>query len=165
MRQVLSACAIALFAAASVSAQDATIRTEKKIDADDAKVRTFSGCLTGGPTKFTLTNVEAVPPPGKTSDKPVGTSGRAVAYVLTAPEGVTFVPHVGQKVEVSGVLVPPAKDGDKDADVEIRERTEIEREGAPDSESETRTRARIPRGSTEQFAVASIKMISPVCLQ
>jgi hypothetical protein len=165
MRQLLSSCVIALIAAASVGAQDATIKKETRIDADDAKVRSFTGCLTGGPTTFTLTNVAPVNPPGKSSDKPVGTSGAAVAYVLTAKEGVTLAPHVGHRVEVAGVVIPAAKDGDKDAKVEIRERTEVQRDGAPDSKSETTTRSTIPRGATDQFAVASIKMISPVCLQ
>jgi hypothetical protein len=165
MRRLLSSSVIALIAAASVSAQDATIKSETRIRADDAKVRSFTGCITGGPTTFTLTNVAPVNTSDKPSDKPVGTSGATVAYLLTAKEGVTLAPHVGHKVEVAGVVIPAAKDGDKDAKVEVRERTEIQRDGAPDSQSETRTRSTIPRGATDQFAVASIKMISPVCLQ
>jgi hypothetical protein len=168
MRHVLSSCAFALAAAVAVSAQDTTIKSETRIQADDAKVTTISGCLTGGPSKFTLTNVATaqVPvKPGDNDDKPVGTAGAVVSYDLVGREGFSFAPHVGQKVELVGVVVKAANGGDDDAKVEVRERTEVDREDAPDSKSETTTKARIARGPSPQFSVTSLKMVSPVCLQ
>lgn len=164
MRQVLTGCVLALAATSLVAAQDTTIQSETRIKADDAKEMTLTGCLSGGPTAFTLTNAMPVEA-NKSRDKPIGTAGTASAYLLTPREGVTFAPHVGQKVEVSGVIVAAAKPGDKEAKVEVRERTEVRREGAPDSKSETTTKTTIARGATEQFSVASIKLVSPVCLQ
>lgn len=164
MRQVLSSCVLALAATTLVAAQDTTIKSETRIKADDAKVMTLSGCLTGGPSTFTLTNATPVEA-DKPSDRPIGTSGTSHAYLLSPREGVTFAPHVGQKVEVSGVIVPAAKGGDKTARVEVRERTEVQRDGSPDSKSETTTKTTIARGATEQFAVEAIKLVSPVCVQ
>ena len=167
MRHVLSSCVFALAAAVAVSAQDTTIKSETRIQADDAKAMTISGCLTGGPSKFTITNVATAQVPVKPgdSDKAVGTSGAVISYDLVGREGFSFAPYVGQKVELVGVVVKAAKDGDDDAKVEVRERTEVDREDAPDSKSEVTTKARIARGPSPQFAVTSVRMVSPVCLQ
>jgi len=167
MVRTISSCVLALFAAATVSAQDTTIKSETRIKADDAKVMTVSGCLSGGPTTFILTNVVAasVPADKKDDRKTVGTSGSADAYALVPRDGVALAPHVGHRVELVGVVVAAAKKGDDDAKVEVRERTEVNRENAPDSKTETTTKARIARGPSAQFAVTSLKMVSPVCIE
>jgi len=164
MRRLVCSCACALLAAATLSAQDKTIKTETRIKADDAKVVTMTGCVSGGPQAFILTNAVFADDARK-GDKPVGTSGSSGVYALTPNEGVDLKSQIGHKVEVVGALIPPAKDGDKDAKVEVREKTRVDREDAPDSKSETRTEAKIARGEHAQFAVASVKMVSPICLQ
>ena len=164
MRRILSSCVMALAAAATVGAQDTTIKTETRIKADDAKVMTLTGCLGGTATAFVLTNAMAAGP-GDKKDKSVGTAGIADTYALVPREGVALAAHLGRRVELVGVVVPPATKGDDDARIEIRERTEVQRENAPGSKSETTTKARIARGPSAQFAVASVKMISPVCIE
>ena len=166
MVRTISSCVLALFAAAVVSAQDTTIKSETRIKADDAKVLTITGCLGGGPTNFSLSNVVAATP-GDTKDdrKAVGTAGLLDSYVLMPRDGIALAPHVGHRVELTGVVVPPATKGDDDAKIEVKETTQVQRENAPDSKTETTTRARIARGPEAQFAVASLKMISPVCIQ
>ena len=164
MRRVVCSCACALLAAATLSAQDKTIKTETQIKADDAKVVTMTGCVSGGPQAFILTNAEFADK-AKKNDKPVGTSGSSGVYALTPNEGVDLKSQVGHKVEIIGAIIPPAKDGDKDSKVEVREKTRVEREDAPDSKSESRTETKVPRGEHAQFAVASVKMVSPICLQ
>src|SRR5262245_58463198 len=109
MRRVISACAVALcFAVASVSAQDdATIKSKTKIKADDGKVVTTTGCLTGGPASFTLARAKPVVEERIT----VGTAGTVVSYTLVPRDSVDLVTHVGETVEVTGVMIPPAKKG------------------------------------------------------
>ena len=167
MVRIISSCVLALFAAVAVNAQDTTIKSETRIKADDAKVMTISGCLGGGPSSFTLSNVVSATSPGdkKSEGKAVGTSGALDSYVLTARDGVSLAPHVGHRVELMGVVVPPATKSDDDAKVEVKEETRVKREDAPDSKTETTTKARIARGAEAQFAVTSLKMISPVCIQ
>jgi hypothetical protein len=168
MQRLLTSSIIALAAAVSVSAQDTTIKSETRIRADDAKAITVTGCLGGGPSTFVVTNVATAEAAGKkkSDDKnAVGTSGVAAGYTLIAPDGVSLAPHVGQKVELVGVVVEAAKRGDDDAKIETRQRTEVQREDAPDSKTETTTRTRVARGPTAQFAVTSVKMVSPICLQ
>lgn len=169
MQRLLSSCVLALAAVVSVNAQDTTIKSETRVNADDAKVVTVTGCLNGGPSNFMLTNVVAEAPGKKADDrddkKPVGTSGAVTSYRLTAREGMSLAPHVGQKVELVGVVIAPAIGGDDDAKVEVRERTEVQREGAPDSKTETKTTSRVARGPSAQFAVASLKTVAPLCLE
>ena len=167
MLRIISSCVVALCAASAVHAQDTTIKSETRIKTDDAKVLTVSGCLGGGPTNFTLSNVVAAAAPSDKKDdrKTVGTSGLLEAYALMPQAGVALAPHVGHRVELTGVVVPPATKGDDDAKIEVTERTQVQRENAPDSKTETTTKARIARGPEAQFAVASLKMVSPVCLQ
>jgi hypothetical protein len=167
MVRIFSSCALALFAAAALHAQDTTIKTETRIKADDAKVMTISGCLGGGPSNFTLSNVVAAASPSDKKDdrKAAGTAGLLDSYVLMARDGVSLAAHVGHRVELMGVVVPPATKGDDDAKIEVKEQTQVKRENAPDSKTETTTKARIARGAEAQFAVTSLKMISPVCIQ
>ena len=168
MRRVLSSCVFALVAAVSVGAQDTTIKSETRIKADDAKVMTITGCLSGGPQVYVLNNVSVAQVPNKDDDKDkkaVGTSGVATSYNLVSPQNLALAPHVGHKVEVVGVVVEPAKDGDDDAKIQIKERTEVQREDAPDSKVESTTKARIARGPSAQFAVTSLKTVSPLCLE
>jgi len=167
MVRIISSCVLAACAAAAVYAQDTTIKSETRIKADDAKVLTISGCLGGGPTNFTLSNIVAAAAPSDKKDdrKTVGTAGLLDSYVLMPRDGLALAPHVGHRVELTGVVVPPATKGDDDAKIEVKETTQVQRENAPDSKTETTTRARIARGSEAQFAVASLKMISPVCIQ
>jgi hypothetical protein len=167
MQRVLTSSLLALAAAVSVSAQDTTIKSETRIKGDDAKVVTVTGCLTGGPSTFVLANAATSDNLGKKSDdkKPVGTSGTVSSYTLVPPDGVSLAPHVGQKVELVGVIIEPAKGGDDHAKIETEERTSVQREDAPDSKTETTTRARVARGPSAQFAVTTLKMVSPICLE
>ena len=87
------------------------------------------------------------------------------SYTLVPRDGVALAPHVGHRVELVGVVVDAAKKGDDDAKVKIDEKTQVKREDAPDSKSDTTTKARIARGPNAQFAVTSLKMISPVCVE
>ena len=61
MYRFLTACAIVTACAVSMSAQDTTIKSKTKVDADDAKVVTMTGCLQAGATGdvFTLTGAKA----------------------------------------------------------------------------------------------------------
>ena len=166
MIRTISSCVLALFAAAAVHAQDTTIKSETRIKVDDAKVMAISGCLGGGPTSFTLSNVVAASVPSQKDDrKTAGSAALLESYALVPRDGVALAAHVGHRVELTGVVVPPATKGDDDAKIEVKEQTQVKRENAPDSKAETTTKARIARGPEAQFAVTSLKMVSPVCIQ
>ena len=195
MSRFIPACsfAAACVFAVSVSAQDTTVKSKTKIESDDAKIITMTGCLSKAPsgdlfvlagaTKLagdemtarskskvdvdddeTETKTKSKTEVEHDDDKAVGTSGSIATYELMPKEGVDLTPHVGHKVEVSAIALDP-KDHDDDAEVDIETRTKIKRDDAPDSKVKTETEAELPRGENARLTVVSVKHIAPSCTQ
>jgi hypothetical protein len=167
MRRLIPTCLVALgLAAVPLSAQESTTKSTTTVKTDDAKVTTLTGCVAGGPSSFTLTKVAAANTSSeKPSDapSPVGTSGIASSYTLSARGGVDLSEHVGKKVEVTGVAMPAAAKGDDDAKISVSERTEVKRDDAPDEKAESKSSAEVARGAAPTFAVVSVKMVAASC--
>ena len=182
-----AACAFAV----AVSAQDATVKTKTKIDTDDAKVITMTGCLSKAPagelfvlagatklkgdemasTSKTKIDVDRDETEVKTKtkaevetddDKAVGTSGTVATYELLPKEGVDLTAHVGHKVEITAIALNPSNDDD-DAEVDVKTETKIKVDDAPDSKVKSRTEAELPRGANARLTVLSVKQIAPSC--
>ena len=155
---------LALGFAASVAAQDTKITTKTTVEADDAKPTVVSGCLMGGPATFTLLNSSAAVAARESSGErgAVGTSGVVSSYSLTARDGVDLKTHVGQKVEITGVIIA-AGDKDDDAEIEVKEETKVERDDAPDDRAKSRTEIEVSRGAAPKLAVTAVKMLSSTC--
>jgi hypothetical protein len=189
MRNVVTACVLAVAMAASAHAQDSTIKSKTKVKADDARTVVMTGCLTqtggtymlAGATKATgedltvRSRVETDVDKNKTeiqgetraeidhdNHDAVGTSGATTMYELDPRVGVNLAAHVGHRIQVSGVMLDPAK-GDDDAEVTIREDTKINRDDAPDARVRTRTKAELPRGAHSRLSVVSVKPMSGSC--
>jgi hypothetical protein len=162
MRRVISTCVVALcFAAASLGAQDsATTKTKTTVKADDGKVVTTTGCLIGGPSSYTLTRATPIVEERVT----IGTSGTVVSYTLIPRGSVDLTTHVGQQVEVTGVMIPAATKGDNDAKIKVQERTKTDVDNAPDAKSKSNTKVEVPRGANPQLAVTSVKMVGASCV-
>ena len=146
MRQLIPACALALcVAAVPLSAQnEATVTSKTKIKSDDGKVMTVKGCLAGGPSSFAL---------------------GANPYAVMPRDGVDLGSHVGQQVELTGVLIPAATKHDKDAKIELRTEDKVDPAKGPDQKVESKTKAKVARGDTAQFVVADVKMLNATCSQ
>lgn len=190
MKRFIPVCTFAAACAFAVAAtaQDATVTSKTKIDADDAKVVTMTGCLQQGPAGdlFVLSGVTTLKGDEMTSrsktevdvdknqtevttrtktevdDKAVGTSGSVKAYELIPQAGVDLTAHVGNKVEVTAIKVKAAN-GDDDAKVEMRTETTVKRDDAPDSKTKSKTEAELPRGASPRLTVVSVKQIAPGC--
>jgi len=182
-----AACAFAV----AVSAQDATVKTKTKIDADDAKIITMTGCLSKAPagdlfvlagatklkgdemasTSKTKVDVDQDETEVKTKtktevetddDKAVGTSGTVATYELMPKDGVDLSAHVGHKVEITAIALNPSDDDD-DAEVDVKTKTKIKVDDAPDTQVKTRTEAELPRGANARLTVMSVKHVAPSC--
>jgi hypothetical protein len=182
-----AACAFAV----AVSAQDATVKSKTKIDADDAKVITVTGCLSKAPSGdlFVLAGAttlkgDDMKSKSKTKidvdenetevknkskaevetddDEAVGTSGSVATYELMPKEGVDLTPHVGHKVEITAVAVNAADDDD-DAEVDVKTKTKVKVDDAPDTKVKSKTEAELPRGPNARLTVLSVKHIAPSC--
>lgn len=193
MQRFLSACAIATALVVSANAQDTTVKSKTKVDADDAKVVTMTGCLQAGTSGdlFTLTGAKAVAgedleAKAKTEidrdkdetevktktrteveheddETPVGTAGAATTYELMPKGGVNLTAHVGHRVEITAVAVDKKSGGDDDAEIDMQTKTKVEREDAPDTKVKTNTEAELPRGAHNRLTVVAVKHISPSC--
>jgi hypothetical protein len=192
MSRFIHACTFAATVAfaATLNAQDTTVKTKTKIDADDAKVVTMTGCLAQAPagdlfvlSGATMLEGDDMKSKSKTKidvdddetetrtktktevendDQAVGTSGTVSTYELMAKEGVDLTPHVGHKVQVTAVAID-AKKGDDDAEIDVRSETKVKRDDAPDSKVKSKTTAELPRGASPRLTVMSVKHISPSC--
>jgi hypothetical protein len=157
--------AIACAFAVSLSAQDTTVKTKSKtkIEADDAKTVTLSGCLQRGDTgTFTLSNVAATPAPAE-EQTATGTAGAMAAYELMPRDSVNLNAHVGHKVEITALELPAATASDDDSKIKTKTKTKVKVDDAPDTKVETRTKAELPRGATPRLTVVSVKHIAPNC--
>jgi ribosomal protein L27 len=189
MRALIPACALAVAMAVSASAQDSTVQSKTKVKADDARTVVMTGCLTqtggtyvlAGATSATgedltikskvKTDVDKDETEVKArtraeiehdDDDAVGTSGITMMYELDPRAGVNLAAHVGHRVQISGVMLDPAK-GDDDADVTIRQDTKVKNDDAPDARVKSKTKAELPRGAHQRLAVVSVKPMSGSC--
>jgi hypothetical protein len=189
MKRLIQACAILAAFAVSATAQDTTVKSKTKVDADDARTVTLKGCLQQGADGFTLagttttlgedleakskvkTDVDDDETKVKTksqtevehADEPVGTAGAVTTYDLRPRTGVDLTPHVGHTVEITALMVDKKKGGDDDADVTIKDKTKVETEDAPDAKMKSKTKMEVPRGEHAALTVVSVKHVAPSC--
>ena len=95
----------------TVHAQDSKVKSKTRTDGDATPV-TFTGCVQSGSETRTYILDKVVPVSRTTTTETTGTSGEvtrtSTTYLLVPGDKVELQSHVGHKVEVSGVLIPPA---------------------------------------------------------
>jgi hypothetical protein len=152
MRRFISTVAFAAACAFSihVSAQETTIKSKTSAEHGKARTVTYTGCINSGTETRTYILEKSVPI-SRTETR--GTSGLTESVDTTyalVPEGqVQFQEHVGQRVEVTGILVPAGKSTTK---------TKIEREHGKDETSKVKSDSNLP-----QFRVVSIRPLGESC--
>jgi len=157
MTRVLPVAAIALALAALPSAaQEKPAQYPATTKSDASKPVLMSGCLTGGPSSYTLSNVAVTRVAHEAADRPVGTSGASTSYSLTARDGVDLGDYIGKKVEVSGTLMPPAP-APKGAAADPKT-TQTE-----SAEGKVQARATVAAATDPKLAVTSVKLLSATC--
>jgi hypothetical protein len=190
MYRIIPVVAIALGMAASVTAQDSTVRSRTKVSADDARALTLTGCLERGPSSlFTLKNASASTSDEVTTKSKVqtdvddhgndvktesrteinrddsrhaGVAGLKASYELTPQQGVDLAAHVDHHVQITAVALD-AKNGDDDAKVKIEDETKVNRDDAPDAKVKSRTEANLPRGDQSKVVVLSVRTLASSC--
>jgi hypothetical protein len=124
---------------------------ETKVNVDHGKTVTYTGCIQTGSQSdsYILANVV---PMAKTETR--GTTGTTdeTTYALIPEKMVTLHEHVGQRAEVTGVVIKP---GHGDAKIETKTRENGETTG--------RTKEEVKRGPLPQFRVVSVKPLGQRC--
>ena len=156
MRRALSVSVIVLaLAAVPVGGQDQPVRSPAPAKSDAPKPVLLSGCLTGGPSSYILSNVAVTRVAHVAADRPVGTSGASTSYSLTARDGVDLGDYVGKKVEVSGSLLPPQPPKTAGPD------PKLPRSDSPDAKAQAS--ATVAAVTDPKLAVTSVKLLSATC--
>lgn len=156
MRRFIASCTVALGCAlaATISAQDTTVKSKTKIKGDDVKTVTYTGCVqTGTETKTYI--LDHIVPVSRTT-RTEGTSGTVsttTTYMLIPGEKVELQKHVGHKVEVTGMLIPAG-------DIKSTTKTKIDRENAKDIKIQEKSKT---ENAMPQFRVISVKHLSESC--
>jgi hypothetical protein len=182
MKRVIPFAALALGIAVTVSAQDSTVKSKTNIKADDARVMTMTGCLRHEPSgNYMLMGTMAaagddvtvkskvktdvdkndttVKGKTKIDGDSVATSGVSSTYMLM-PGKVDLDPHVGQRVQVSAIMV---EQGHGDADVKIKEKTNVDPEHGADHTTTSKSKIELPKSSAGAYTVVSVTPMSGAC--
>ena len=150
------AVAVGFSMAIGVSAQDTKTTTVTKTDGAKAQTITYTGCIQSG-TETKSYDLGKVMPVGRSTETTVGTAGTTTTttttYALVPGEQVEIQQHVGQKVEVTGVMIPAG-------DSKTTTTTKVEREDAPDSKTKETVKS---DNALPQFRVTSIKKVADSC--
>jgi hypothetical protein len=153
MRFVTSFAAALVCATIGLNAQDATVKTKTKVEGDNTKMVTYTGCVNAGTETRTFVLDKVVPVTTTRTTEVAGTGGSisttSTSYFLVPGEKVTLQQYVGKKVEVQGMLIS----GDS------KTKTEIKREDAPDTKITTKVENDKPR-----FQVISVKDLGQPCM-
>jgi hypothetical protein len=152
MRRFITSFVLALGCSALVAnAQETTTKTETKASGGAPQTVTYTGCVqTGTQAKtYVLDKVVPVTRTTTTETPTSSTTTQSTSYALVPGESVTVQEHVGEKVEVTGTLIPGG-----DSRTETTTRTERE-DGA---DSKTRSRVET-KNAMPEFRVTSIKKI------
>jgi hypothetical protein len=186
MKTWIPTCAIAAACAVGVYAQDSTVTTRTQVKADDAKAITATGCLVPGlaPGAFglrgsivasgdevnsqTRTKTEVDRDESRvqteTRTKADGdhsrVAGTALLYELSPRAGVDLMPHVGQQVQLTAIVLERGKG---DADVKIKEETNVDRDNGKDRKATTESKLTVERGSGPRLNVISVKSLGQPC--
>ena len=163
MKAFAIACAIAAAAVAGLPAQE--VKTETKVKVDDAKTVVYSGCLgtAQGSAGYVLENAVPVVMKDTKTEKSVDANGMpqtttttTTKYVLVPGEKVDLARSLGNKVEVTAILIPA---GDDHSEVKTESKTEVN--GRKTQEIETKEK--VPQGAVPQLRVISVKQLSDRC--
>jgi hypothetical protein len=153
MKRFITSFAFALgCTAVALSAQETRTKTEVKSSGGDPQVVTYTGCVAAGTQSKTYV-LDKVVPVTKTTTTETPTSStttQSTSYVLVpGGESVTVQEHVGEKVEVTGMMIPAGNSRTETT-------TRTDREDAPDTKTRTRVET---KNAMPEFRVTSIKKI------
>lgn len=186
MRRLIPVCAIVAGLTVAASAQDTTVKSRTTVKADDdATVVSLTGCLRQDSLNGRYTLLGAMAAAGERvrtdtrvetdiddddvdvkattksrADGPVATAGAISTYVLVPQRGVTLLPHVGNRIQVTAVMLKPGED---DADVKIEDRTRVDPDDGPATTARGKTKIEVERAGDGQYAVVSVKSLGGTC--
>jgi hypothetical protein len=121
-----------------------------KVDVDHGKKVTYTGCVQSGTETDSYVLANAIP---MTESETRGTTGTMTenSYLLIPEKTITLHEHIGQRVQVTGVVIKPGH-GNAKIETETRENGKT-----------AKSKEEVKRGPLPQFEVVSIKPLGEPC--
>jgi hypothetical protein len=139
MTRPFTTLAVALACACTLGLRaDAQSTSRTKVEAEHGKTVTYTGCVQSGSEADSYILANVIP----TSDS---------SYLLVPEKTVMLHEHLGQRVQVTGVMIEA---GHGDAKIETRTK---------ENGSVTKTKEEVKRGPFPQFRVVSVKPLGQAC--
>jgi hypothetical protein len=160
MGRILSLAAVVASLSIGVTAQQDKAKERTKIQTDDAKVVTWTGCLRASADGFDLTEVTAAE--AKTPGTEQSKESRAPKMVMIreVPDALDLSRYVGHRVAITGAT---EKDVFEDIEVKVRTEKKVEQQARADLKTKTKTEVEAdPRGHNILVPV-SVREISTTC--
>src|SRR4029078_9233868 len=146
MNRLIIGTALALATSVGLAAQQSTTKTQTKVDVEDGKNLTVTGCVARAPSGpgFVLTRVES--------------GGTPSPFYALVGEDAALSHHVGHLVEIRGKATDVGDEGKG----EMTKKTKVEREHGDDTPTKAKTQI---EGTTDVpfLGVKSVKMLRDTC--
>jgi hypothetical protein len=164
MARVLATTAIAVFLSVGMAAQQEKGKERTRIETDDAKVVTWTGCLRASGDGFDLTEVTGEAP--RLTKEPTREGGKklrtpAMVMLRQVPAGLNLQQYVGKRVAITGAT---EDDVFEDIEVEVRTERTVKQKSTSDGKAAKKTTEieADPRGHNILVPV-SIREVSGTC--
>src|SRR5829696_5279025 len=156
MARILSTLAIVASFVIGLAAQQEKVKERTKIDTDDAKVVTLTGCLRASSDGFDLTEVARA----KTGDQRKESRTPKIVMLREVPAALDLQKYVGRRVAITG-----ATEEDVFQDIEVVVRTErtVEQKGRPDAKAKTKAKVEADPSGHNILVPVSIREIAKTC--
>ena len=137
--------AIAL-ATGIAGAQDTKEKTKTKVEVEDGKTITVTGCVgRGAESGFTLTNV-------------AGKDGAMGTYALVGGDADEVTKHVGHRVEIKGKAADQGK-----GKLKVETKTETKVKGEDTKKTESKSEVKGDLQGLPFLSVEKVRMLASVC--
>jgi hypothetical protein len=156
MAQVLSVAAIVAAFAIGLAAQQEKMKERTKIETDDAKVVTLTGCLRASRDGFDLTEVARV----ATDERRKESRTPKMVMLREVPATLNLQEYVGHRVAITGAA---EEDVFEDIEVEVRTERTGEQKGRPDAKAKTKAEVEADPSGHNILVPVSVREIAETC--
>jgi hypothetical protein len=156
MARMLSIVAIIVSFAIGLDAQQERVKERTKIDTDDAKVVTLTGCLRASSDGFDLTEVARV----MTGDQRKESRTPKMVMLREVPAALDLQKYVGRRVAITGAT---EEEVFEDIEVEVRTERTGEQKGRPDAKAKTKAEVEADPSGHNILVPVSVREIAKTC--
>jgi hypothetical protein len=155
--RLFGTAAVVVCLSVGVATQDKQVKERTKIETDDAKIVTWTGCLRASDDGFDLTEVTG-DPSKKGSKEPRPPN---MVMLRQIPTTVDLQKYVGHRVAVTGAA---EKDVFEDIEVKVQTEKTVEQKARPEMRTKSKAEVEVDPSGHNILVPISVREISKTCL-